>query len=87
MPQTVFSGQDYMDFALVDSVLHFNDGERGHAGIFSQIGLDIVSILTFIIRRTTTAGYVPALKRTRKEKKRLDNLNGYKERTRMTITN
>ena len=30
-----------MDFALADSVLDFNDGKRGHAGIFRQIGLDV----------------------------------------------
>ena len=88
MPQTIFSGQDYIDFALVDSLLHFNDGKKGHAGIFSQIGLDVVSILTFIIGQTTPTRYVPALKRTRKsKKKRLDNLKGYKEGTRRTITN
>ena len=29
-----------MDFALTDSVLHFNDGKRGHAGIFSRMILD-----------------------------------------------
>ena len=41
MPQTIFSGQDYIDFAVADSVLHFNDGKRKHAGIFSKIGLDV----------------------------------------------
>ena len=30
-----------MDFALADSVLHFNDCKRGHAGIFSQMELDV----------------------------------------------
>ena len=39
MPRTIFSEQDYMDFALTDSVLHFNDGEKGNADIFSQLGL------------------------------------------------
>ena len=41
MPQTTVSGQNYLDFALADSVLHFNDGKRGHAGIFSQMRLDV----------------------------------------------
>ena len=75
-----------MDFALADSVLHFNDGKRGHAGIFSLIRLDVVSILTFIIGRTAHAEDVPALKRTQKSKKRIDNLKGNKDRTRRTIT-
>ena len=39
--KTMFSGQDYIDFALADSVLHFNDCKRKHAGIFSQMGLDV----------------------------------------------
>ena len=30
-----------MDFVLVDSVLHLKDGKKGHAGIFSQMGLDV----------------------------------------------
>ena len=47
-----------------------------HAGILSQIGLDVVAILTFINGKTTPAGYVPAVKRTRKSKTRLDNLKG-----------
>ena len=41
MAKTIFSGQDYIYFALADSVLHFNDGKRKHAGIFSQMGLDV----------------------------------------------
>ena len=46
----IFSRLDYMDFAIVDLVLHFNDGKRVHTGIFNQMGLDVkVSILTFII--------------------------------------
>ena len=65
MPQTIFSVQDYIDFALAVSVLLFNDGKRKHAGIFSQMFL-----LTFIIRRTTPTKYVAALKRTRKSKKK-----------------
>ena len=36
----IFSLQVYMDFALVDSVLHFNDGKRGYASILSQMRLD-----------------------------------------------
>ena len=42
----------------------------------------LVSILTFIICRTTPSGYVPALKRTRKSKARLDNLKGKMENNR-----
>ena len=64
-----------MDFTLADSVLQFNDGKRGHAGRFSQIGLDVVTILTFIIGRTTPAGYVPALKRARKSTQVLHRLS------------
>ena len=64
MPQTIFSGQDYIDFALAYSVLHFNDGKREHAGIFSQMRLD-VGIHSHIL---TPVSYVPALKRTRKRK-------------------
>ena len=45
----IFLEHDYLDFALADSVLHFNNKKRGHVGIFGQIGLDVVSILTFII--------------------------------------
>ena len=41
IPQTIFSGQDYIDFALANSVLHFNDGKRKHVGIFSQMGWDV----------------------------------------------
>ena len=41
MPQTIFSGQDYIDFALADSVLHFNDGKSKHVGVFIQMGLDV----------------------------------------------
>ena len=26
---------------MAGSVLHFNDGKGGHAGIFSQMGLDV----------------------------------------------
>ena len=40
LPQTMFSGQNYMDFAFADLVQHFNDGKR-HAGILSQMGLDV----------------------------------------------
>ena len=55
----IFLGQDYMDFALVDSVLHFNDGKRVHVGIFNQMGLD-VSLLTMLvlIRLTKRTHYV-----------------------------
>ena len=40
-------------YALTDSVLHFNDGKMGHAGIFRRM----ISLLTFIIGLTTPAGY------------------------------
>ena len=41
MPQTIFSGQDYINYLLADSVglLHFNDGKTGHASIVSNMGL------------------------------------------------
>ena len=40
-PEQFSSGQDYMDFALTDSVVHLNDGKREHAGIFSQMRFDV----------------------------------------------
>ena len=36
MSQTIFLSRDYLDFVLADSVQHFNDGKKGHAGIFSK---------------------------------------------------
>ena len=63
------SGQDYIDFTLADSVLHFNDGKRKHASIFSKWDWMLVFILTFIILRATPAGYIPARKGTRKANK------------------
>ena len=41
MPQIIFSGQDYLGFALADEVLHFNDRKREHAGIVRQMGLGV----------------------------------------------
>ena len=78
MPLTIFSVQDYINLALADSVPHCNDGKRAHAGIFSQIGLDIVSLLTFIVVRTTPTGYVQELKKTQRNKNKLGNLKGTK---------
>ena len=69
-----------MGFVLADSVQYFNDGARGHAGIFiARLVWMLVSILTFIIERTTPAGYVPTLKRTRKSKTRLTINKGRKK--------
>ena len=90
MPQTIFSGQDYMDFALADSVLHFNAGKRGHAGKFSQMGLD-VGIHSHIYywandTRKICANAKKNSEKQKKQKKSLDDLKGYKERTRRTIT-
>ena len=77
-----------MDFALADSVLDLNDGKKEHAGIFSRMRLDVGIPSHIYYWRTTPAGYVPALKRTRKsKKKRLDNLERCKGRTRRTLTN
>ena len=87
-PNNLFGAGLHMDLALADSLLHLNDGKSGHAGIFlSRWDWMLSSILTIIIGRTTSAEYVPALKRTWKKKERLDNLKGQKERTRKTITN
>ena len=36
-----------MDCTLADSVLHLNDGNRGHARIISQIGLDVGTVGMF----------------------------------------
>ena len=38
MPKGQFSGQDYLDFAIADAVVHFNDGQRGHIYIFPLLG-------------------------------------------------
>ena len=76
-----------MDFAIADSVLHFNDSKSGHAGIFSLMGLDVGIHSHIYYCANDTRGYVPALKRTRKSKTKLDNLKGHKEKTRSTLTN
>ena len=39
--KTIFSVQGYLDFALADSVLQFNDGKGKHVGIIRQMGLDV----------------------------------------------
>ena len=76
-----------MDFALADSVLHFNDGKRGHAGIFSQMGLDVgIHSHIYYCANDTRKICASAKKTSEKQKKRLDSLKGYKERTRRTIT-
>ena len=76
-----------MDFALADSVLHFNDGKRGHAGIFSQMGLDVgIHSHNYYWAYDTRKICGSAKKNSEKQKKSLDNLKGYKERTRKTIT-
>ena len=38
-PKVNFSGQDYLDFAIADAVVHFNDGKRGHIYILHLLGL------------------------------------------------
>ena len=38
-PKEHFSGQDYLDFAIADAVVHFNDGKRGHSYIFPLLEL------------------------------------------------
>ena len=38
-PKEHFSGQDYLDFAIADAVVYFNDGKRGHSYIFPLLGL------------------------------------------------
>ena len=43
----IFSGQDYIDFALADSVLHFNDGKRKHAVYLARCDWMLVFIFTF----------------------------------------
>ena len=37
-PKDNFSGQDYLDFVITDTVVHFNDGKRGHSYIFPLLG-------------------------------------------------
>ena len=88
IPQTIFSGQDYMDFPMADSVLHFNDDKKGYADIFRQMGLDVV-VHSHIYYWANDTGKIctSANMDTEKQKKRLDNLKWYKEKTRRTITN
>ena len=77
-----------MDFALADSVLHLNDGKRGHAGIFSRMRLDVgIPSHIYYWANDTRRICASAEKNMEKQKKRLDNLKRYKGRTRRTITN
>ena len=86
MPQTIFSLQDYMDFAL-QIQYYISMLLKGSMLVYlATSDWMLVSILTFIIGRTTPAGYVPALKRTRKSEKGLDNPKENRERTWKTIT-
>ena len=78
-----------MDLALADLVLHFNDGKTRQADKFSQMGLDvgIHSHIYYWAYDTRKINYpLASAKKNWKSKKRLDNLKGYKERTRRTIT-
>ena len=77
-----------MDFALTDSVVHLNDGKREHAGIFSQMRFDVgIPSHIYYWANDTRWICVSDKTNTEKQKKRLDNLKDYKERTRRTITN
>ena len=77
-----------MDFALTDSVLHLNNGKKEYVGIFSHVRFD-VGIPSHIYHwANDTRRICPSAKKnTEKQKKRLDNLKGYKERTRRAVTN
>ena len=62
--------QDYMDFALADSVLHLNDGERGHAGMLSRMRLDVnIPSHIYYWANDTRKIYASAKKNTEKQKK------------------
>ena len=77
-----------MDFLLADSVLHLKDGELGQAGIFSRMRLDVgIPSHIYYWANDTRRICASAKKNTEKQKKRVDNLKGYKERSRKTITN
>ena len=78
-----------MDFALADSVLHFNDGKRGHAATFSRKRLDVGIPFHIYYSANDTRRICASVKKNTesKKKKRLDNLKGYNERTKRTITN
>ena len=68
-----------MDFALADSVLHFNDRKREHAGIFSRMRLDVgIHSHMYYWANDTRVICAGAKKNTEKQKKRLDNLKGHK---------
>ena len=69
IPQTIFSGQDYIDFALADSVLNFNDGERKYVGIFSQMGLYVGIHSHVYYWANDTRKICASAKKTRKSKK------------------
>ena len=70
IPQTIFSGQDYIDFALADSVLHFNDGERKYVGIFSQMRLYVgIHSHVYYWANDTRKICASAKKNTEKQKK------------------
>ena len=61
-----------MDFALADSVLHFNDGKRGHAGIFSQMGLDVgIHSHIYYCANDTSKICASAKKTSEKQKKKI----------------
>ena len=49
-PKDNFSGHDYLDFAIADAVIHFNDGKRGHSYIFPLLGLKMVYTLECIMK-------------------------------------
>ena len=76
-----------MDFALADSVLHLNDGKKGYPGIFSRmrLGVGIPSHIYYWANDTRRI-CASAKKNRKKGEKRIDNLKGYKERTKRAIT-
>ena len=42
-PKEHFSGPNYLDFAIADEIVHFNDGKRGHIYIFPFLGFKMGS--------------------------------------------
>ena len=66
--QTIFSGQDYMDLALADSVLHLNNDKRRHPSIFIKMGLDVGIHLHIYDWVNNTRRICASAKKTRKSK-------------------
>ena len=64
---------------MAGSVLHFNDGKSGHAGIFSQMGLDVGIHSHIYYLANDIRGICASAKKSTEKQKRLNNLKGTKK--------